>query len=46
MPLTLIMDLGDGNVVKAECYKSVPSVVELARTYAKAGRPDRFVAFA
>jgi BirA family biotin operon repressor/biotin-[acetyl-CoA-carboxylase] ligase len=45
MPLTFIMDLGEGNVVKAECYKSLPSVVELARTYAKAGRPDRFVVF-
>lgn len=45
MPLTFIMELGAGNVVKAECYKSVPSVVELARTYAKAGRPDRFVVF-
>ena len=45
MPLTYIMDLGEGNVVKAECYKSIPSVIELARTYAKAGRPDKFVVF-
>lgn len=45
MALNYIMHLGDGNVLKVEYHKSVPSVIELARSYAKAGKPDRFVVF-
>ncbi len=36
----------DGNVVKIEYYKRLPSTAELARKYALSGTPDRFVVFA
>ncbi len=37
---------GDGSVVKIEYYKKLASTTELAREYALAGTPDRFVVFA
>ncbi len=36
----------DGNVIKIEYYKRLPSTTELAREYAQSGKPDRFVVFA
>ncbi len=36
----------DGNAVKIEYYRELPSTVELAREYARAGKPDRYVIFA
>ena len=36
----------DGNVVKIEHFKDLPSTVELAREYAIAGKADRYVVFA
>lgn len=36
----------DGNVVKIEYFKDLPSTTELAREYALAGKPDRYVVFA
>ena len=35
----------DGNAVKIEYYRELPSTVELAREYALAGKPDRYVVF-
>ena len=35
----------DGNIVKLEAHKFVPSVSELAREYAKKKYPDRYVVF-
>ena len=37
--------LSDGSAVKLEYHHSLPSTTELAREYAKAGYPDRFVVF-
>ncbi len=37
---------GDGNMVKIEYHKRLPSTASLAREYAIAGKPDRFVVFA
>ena len=45
MPNQFILNLGDGNVLRFEGHKSLPSTADLARTYAKAGYPDRFVVF-
>ncbi|MBO5315247.1 MAG: hypothetical protein J6B48_02330 [Clostridia bacterium] len=36
----------DGNAVKIEYYRELPSTVELAKEYALAGKPDRYVVFA
>lgn len=36
----------DGNVIKLEAHKFLPSVAEKAREYAKQGYPDRYVVFA
>ncbi len=36
----------DGSVVKLEYHESLPSTANLARIYAKAGYPDRYVVFA
>ena len=36
----------DGNTVKLEHHQSLPSVADLAKEYAKAGYPDRYVVFA
>ena len=40
-PFTVRMS--DGNVVKLEYYPSLPSPTRLAREYARAGYPDRYV---
>ncbi len=36
----------DGNMVKIEYYRELPSTVALAKSYAEAGKPDRYVVFA
>ena len=36
----------DGSVVKLECHDALPSTLNLAKIYAKAGYPDRYVIFA
>ena len=36
----------DGNMVKIEYYKELPSTSDLAKNYAEAGKPDRYVVFA
>jgi len=36
----------DGNIIKLEYHKSLPSVSALAREYAKQGYPDRYVVLA
>lgn len=36
----------DNSIVKLECYDRVPSVVNLAREYAKGGYPDRYAIIA
>ena len=36
----------DGSVVKLECHNALPSTSNLAKIYAKAGYPDRYVVFA
>lgn len=35
----------DGNAVKIEYYKELPSTLELAKEYALEGKPDRYVVF-
>ncbi len=35
----------DGNNIKLEYWKTLPSTLELAREYANAGKPDRYVVF-
>ncbi len=35
----------DGNVIEIEYFKKLHSTTELAREYARAGKPDRFVVF-
>ena len=42
----LTVRMADGNVIKLEPYDTLPSTTELAREYAKAGYPDRYVIFA
>ncbi len=36
----------DGSIVKLECHDALPSCANLAKIYAKAGYPDRYVVFA
>lgn len=36
----------DGNAIKIEYYKELPSTIELAKEYALQGKPDRYVVFA
>ncbi len=45
MPHSIITNIGDGNILKMECHESLPSVQDLARSYAKQGYPDRYVVF-
>ncbi len=35
----------DGSVVKLECHEALPSTLKLARIYARANYPDRYVVF-
>ena len=35
----------DGNNIRLECWNTVPSTADLAREYAMAGKPDRYVVF-
>ncbi len=42
----LTLRMSDGNVIKFEYYDTLPSTASLAREYAKAGYPDRYVVFA
>ena len=35
----------DGGIARLECHKSLPSTTLLAKEYAKAGYPDRYVVF-
>ena len=37
--------MSDGNVVKMEAYHTLPSTAALAKEYAEAGYPDRYVVF-
>ena len=41
-----IMNAGLGNIVKIECHEALPSTVELAKSYAKLGYPDKYIVFA
>ena len=41
-----IMNAGLGNIVKIECHETLPSTVELARSYARLGYPDKYIIFA
>ena len=43
MASTIHMRAEDGSILKLEYHESCPSVVELARSYANAGYPDRYV---
>lgn len=36
----------DGNMIKIEYYRELPSTVALAKSYAESGKPDRYVVFA
>ena len=38
--------MSDGNVVQMEAYDTLPSTAALAKEYAEAGYPDRYVVFA
>ncbi len=38
--------MNDGNVVQIEAYDTLPSTAALAKEYAEAGYPDRYVVFA
>ena len=38
--------MSDGSIVKLECHDALHSTARLAREYAKAGYPDRYVVFA
>jgi BirA family biotin operon repressor/biotin-[acetyl-CoA-carboxylase] ligase len=40
------MNAGLGNIVKIECHETLPSTVELARSYARLGYPDKYIIFA
>lgn len=42
----LTMRASDGSVVKIECHDALPSTSALAKQYAKAAYPDRYVVFA
>ena len=41
-----VIRMNDGNIIKLEYYKSLPSTPALARKYAKEGYPDRYVVLA
>ena len=41
----LTVRMADGNVIKLEPYDTLPSTAALAKDYAEAGCPDRYVIF-
>lgn len=41
-----VVRMTDGNIIKLEYHRSLPSVSALAREYAQAGYPDRYVVLA
>lgn len=45
MARTVIMRTQEGKSLHLECHESLPSVVELARSYAQSGYPDGYVVF-
>ena len=44
--IPFVVRMSDGNIVKLEYYKSMPSVSALAKKYAGEGYPDRYVVLA
>ena len=41
-----VIRMNDGNIIKLEYYKSLPSTSALAKKYARDGYPDRYVVLA
>lgn len=42
---TVTIRVHDGGIARLECHASLPSTVALAKEYAKAGYPDRYIVF-